>query len=52
MLLSIYDLQFEADGEEIETIPLTHDSNQLETCVNQGRFQCCGSLLIDFVMLK
>ena len=32
-------LQFDAEGEEIETIPLTHDSNQLETCVNQGRYQ-------------
>lgn len=28
---------FDADGEEIETIPLTHDSNQLDTCVNQLR---------------
>ena len=30
-------MQFETEGDEIETTPLTHDSNQLETCVTQGR---------------
>ena len=34
---SSYVLQFETEGDEIETTPLTHDSNQLETCVSQGR---------------
>lgn len=28
---------FQFDGDEIETIPLTHDSNQLETCVSHLR---------------
>ncbi len=30
-------MQFDTDGDELESIPLTHDSSRLESCVDHLR---------------